>query len=305
VNADRPTWAVQRASIARRLATAGVPSPEAEARWLTEAASGYEGIEWLSISERVPHVNAQAHLDAMVERRVQGEPLQYALGAWAFRELDLLVDHRVLIPRPETEWVVEAALEEAVRFGLRRGGRGAVFDASTRAAVADLGTGSGAIALALAAELPDVLVWASDVSGDALEVARANVAGCGQTRVRLCEGSWFDALPEALQGELALVVANPPYIAEAELESLPSEVAAYEPRAALVSGPTGLEAIEALVGAAPCWLAAGASLVVEIAPHQSDTAIAFAEAAGFDEVLVRDDLVGRPRVLVARGSTRR
>jgi release factor glutamine methyltransferase len=299
VNADRPTWAVQRTSIARRLATVGVRSPEAEARWLTEAASGYEGVEWLSISERVPHVNAQAHLDAMVERRVQGEPLQYALGSWAFRDLDLLVDERVLIPRPETEWVVEAALEEAVRVGLRRGGR-AALDASTHAAVADLGTGSGAIALALAAELPDVLVWAGDVSRDALEVARANVAGCGQTRVRLCEGSWFDALPEALQGELALVVANPPYIAEAEIESLPPEVAAYEPRTALVSGPTGLEAIEELVRAAPRWLAPGASLVVEIAPHQSEPARACAEAAGFDHIDVRDDLAHRPRVLVAR-----
>jgi len=180
----RPTWANQRAAIARRLAVAGIESAEAEARWLIETASGYEGIEWMAISKRVPHANAQAHLDAMVERRLAGEPLQYALGSWAFRELDLLVDQRVLIPRPETEWVVEAALEEAVRVGLRRGGR-AALDAETNAVVADLGTGSGAIALALAAELPDVTVWATDASPDALTVARANVAGCAATRVRL------------------------------------------------------------------------------------------------------------------------
>ena len=180
----RPSWASQRAAIARRLAEAGVAAADAEARWLIEAASGYEGIEWMSISQRVPHPNAQAHLDAMVERRLHGEPLQYALGSWAFRELDLLVDQRVLIPRPETEWVVEIALQEGVRVGLRRGGRAAI-DARTHAVVADLGTGSGAIALALAAELPDVLVWASDASADALAVARANVAGCGATRVRL------------------------------------------------------------------------------------------------------------------------
>jgi release factor glutamine methyltransferase len=299
MSATRPSWASQRASIARRLALAGVPSAEAEARWLVEAASGYEGIEWMAIADRPPHPNAQAHLDAMVERRVHGEPLQYALGSWAFRDLDLLVDERVLIPRPETEWVVEAALEEAVRVGLRRGGR-AALDASTHAAVADLGTGSGAIALALAAELPDVMVWASDVSRDALDVARANVAGCGQTRVRLVEGSWFDALPDDLRGRLALVVANPPYIAEHEIESLPVEVVGYEPRDALVSGPTGLEAIEQLVREAPRWLATGASLVVEIAPHQSEAASAVATAAGFPDVVVRDDLVGRPRVLVAR-----
>jgi release factor glutamine methyltransferase len=304
MSTTRPSWARQRASIAGRLARAGMRSADTEARWLVEAASGYEGIEWMSVADQTPHVIAQAHLDAMVERRLRGEPLQYALGSWTFRDLDLLVDPRVLIPRPETEWVVETALEEAVRIGLRRGGR-AAFDASTEAVVADLGTGSGAIALALATELPDVLVWATDASRDALEVARANVAGCGQTRVRLSEGSWFAALPETLQGALALVVSNPPYIAEHEVASLPDEVAGHEPRAALVSGPTGLEAIEELVAAAPRWLAPGASLVVEIAPHQAEPAAALAVAAGFGDVAVRDDLTGRPRVLVARGSTRR
>ena len=293
------SWTSQRAAIARRLAEAGVASAETEARWLIEAASGYEGVEWMAISKRVPHAVAQAHLDAMVERRLRGEPLQYALGSWAFRELDLLVDERVLIPRPETEWVVEIALEEAVRFGLRRGGRAAV-DAHTDAVVADLGTGSGAIALALAAELPDALVWASDASADALAVARANVAGCAATRVLLAEGSWFAALPETLRGSLALVVANPPYVAESEIASLPAEVARYEPREALVSGPTGLEAIEAIVRAAPEWLAPDASLVVEIAPHQSEAAVALAHAAGLRVAAVRDDLTARPRALVAR-----
>jgi release factor glutamine methyltransferase len=295
----RPTWANQRAAIARRLAEAGIDSAEAEARWLIETASGYEGVEFMSIAKRVPHVNAQAHLDAMVERRLRGEPLQYALGSWAFRELDLLVDPRVLIPRPETEWVVEVALEEAVRVGLRRGGRAAI-DAQTTAEVADLGTGSGAIALALAAELPEVMVWATDANPDALAVAAANVAGCAATRVRLAEGSWFAALPGTLRGRLALVVANPPYVASTEIESLPAEVARFEPRDALVSGPTGLEAIEELVRAAPEWLAPGAALVIEIAPHQADAASALASAAGFDTVAVRDDLTGRPRVLVAR-----
>ena len=296
---SRPTWANQRAAIARRLAEAGVEAAEAEARWLIEAASGYEGIESMSISQRVPHANAQAHLDAMVERRLHGEPLQYALGSWAFRELDLLVDERVLIPRPETEWVVEIALEEAVRAGLRRGGR-AALDAETTAVVADLGTGSGAIALALAAELPDVTVWATDANPDALTVARANVAGCAATRVRLAEGSWFAALPEVLRGRLALVVANPPYVASSEIESLPAEVAQFEPRDALVSGPTGLEAIEEIVVAAPNWLAPDASLVVEIAPHQAGAASALSATAGFQNVDIRDDLTGRPRVLVAR-----
>jgi release factor glutamine methyltransferase len=166
--------------------------------------------------------------------------------------------------------------------------------------IADLGTGSGAIAIALAGELPDALVWATDVSTDALEVARANVAGCGQTRVRLSEGSWFEALPDALRGELSLVVSNPPYIAEHEIASLPAEVVGHEPRAALVSGPTGLEAIEELVTAAPPWLARDAAIVVEIAPHQAGAARAMARTAGFSDIVVREDLTGRPRVLVAR-----
>ena len=303
MSASRPSWASQRAAIARRLAGAGVEAAEAEARWLVEAASGYEGIESMAMAEHAPNAISQALLDAMVERRLRGQPLQYALGSWAFRELDLLVDERVLIPRPETEWVVEIALEEAVRVGLRRGGR-AAFDARTDAVVADLGTGSGAIALALAAELPDVLVWAGDASAAALEVARANVAGCGATRVRLAEGSWFAALPDALRGQLALVVANPPYIAESEVASLPPEVAVHEPREALVSGPTGLEAIEELVATAPQWLATGAALVLEIAPHQSDAALARAKQAGFADAFVRDDLTGRPRALVARSRAR-
>jgi release factor glutamine methyltransferase len=236
----------------------------------------------------------------MVERRLAGEPLQYVLGSWSFRGLDLMVDHRVLIPRPETEWVVEVALEEAARVGLRRGAR-APLGSETSATVADLGTGSGAIALALESELADVEVWATDASADALAVAAANVAGCGAARVRLAEGSWFDALPSELAGTLALVVANPPYVAAHELDTLAPEVAGHEPHDALVSGPTGLEAIEVLLAQAPAWLAPGAAVVLEIAPHQADAAAGAARVAGFDDVRVLDDFTFRPRVLVARG----
>src|SRR5262245_17622094 len=211
---------------------------------MVEQASGYDAAEWIDAADREPPARAEARLRQMLQRRVAGEPLQYVLGAWSFRGLDLMVDKRVLIPRPETEFVVDVALDEAQRVGLRRARRTiAAFPPAPSAAVADLGTGSGAIALALEAELPDVEVWATDVSDDAIAVARANIAGCAATRVRVVRGSWFDALPAELRGGLALVVSNPPYVAESEVADLPAEDASYEPRIALVASSTVRDAM--------------------------------------------------------------
>ncbi len=280
----------------------GVDAPDTEARWMVERVSGYDGVE-LVMGEHEPATGpAIAQLDAMLERRAGGEPLQYVLGRWQFLELDLLVDRRVLVPRPETEVVAITAVDEAVRLGLRRG-RGDPWVSDTEYPVADLGTGSGALGLWLACELPDAEVWATDVSADALAVARANLAGIGvaATRVRLAEGSWFAALPAELQGRLRIVVSNPPYIAEHEVDDLAAVVVDWEPRGALVSGPSGLEAIDEIVDEAFAWLdPAGGALVVELAPHQAEPATTRARARGFAEVEVVDDLVGRPRVLVAR-----
>jgi release factor glutamine methyltransferase len=239
----------------------------------------------------------------MVDRRVTGEPLQYVIGAWSFRGLDLLVDKRVLIPRPETEMVVEVALEEAERLGLKRAPRRhlTVVEPERTAVVVDLGTGSGAIAIALEAELPDTEVWATDASEEALAVARANVAGCAAARVRIGQaGSWFDALPSDLRGDIRMIVSNPPYVAEHEVASLPEEVADYEPRAALVAGARGTEALDAVLAGARSWLAGGGSVVLELAPHQSAEMAERARTLGYTETLVRNDLAGRARVLVAR-----
>ncbi|MDQ6927033.1 MAG: peptide chain release factor N(5)-glutamine methyltransferase [Actinomycetota bacterium] len=263
---------------------------KAEARRIVERASGYDGAElWAHLDEDAPAQAVDAAL-SMTRRRAAGEPLQYVVGGWGFRRLDLFLDRRVLIPRPETETVVEVAMAELAPLGAGR-----------RRLVADLGTGSGAIALSIAAESPRVTVWATDVSEAALAVARANVAGAGSpagTRVRLLQGHWWDPLPSELAGTIDLVVSNPPYIAAAE--DLPDEVAEWEPAAALVSGPTGLEAVEAIVGPARHWLARPGRLVVEIAPHQSEAAIRLARDAGFEEAEVVPDLAGRPRVLVGR-----
>jgi release factor glutamine methyltransferase len=242
------------------------------------------------LDEQVP-VRAGNFFLSMVGRRAAGEPVQYVLGHWAFRRLDLMVDPRVLIPRPETEVVVEVALQELARLEVE----GPV--------VVDLGTGSGAIALSIASERSRVMAWATDISADALAVASANLAGLGVRtvgRVQLLQGSWWEALPERLKGSVTLAVANPPYVAQEELADLPAEVLAWEPLQALVAGPRGLEALEAVVRGAPAWLAERSALVAEIAPHQAEEAVDIALHAGLADALVRPDLTGRPRVLVAR-----
>ena len=277
------TWRRLLQAAAARLGSAQ------EARWVVERASGWEGAElWMHLDDRVT-ARAAGFFEAMVRRRAAGEPLQYVLGRWRFRRLELLVDRRVLIPRPETEVVGEAAVAEL----RRRGGRAPV--------VVDLGTGCGALGLSVADEVTGARVWCTDASPDALAVARANLTGLGSltaTRVRLVEGSWWDALPGELRGRVDLAVSNPPYVAAGEV--LPADVADWEPVGALRAGPTGLEAVEAIVAAAPSWLAPAGALVVEIAPHQAEPAIVMTEAAGFGSAEVRADLAGRPRVLVAR-----
>lgn len=228
----------------------------------------------------------------MVERRLAGEPLQYVVGRWGFRRLDLLVDRRVLIPRPETEQVVEAALDELA--ALARSGVG-----SPRCL--DLGTGSGAIALSLATEAKVAEVWATDASPDALAVMRANLAGVGglaAARVRVVEGSWFAALPDDLRGSFDLVISNPPYVADGDV--LPDDVAHWEPASALRAGPEGLDDVAVIIRDAPQWLRRPGVLVVEIAPGQAAAVVATALAAGYDDAVVRADLTGRDRMLVAR-----
>lgn len=286
-------WRSLLSEATTRLREAGVEQPDLEARRIVERASGTEGAEYV-IALDAPATNRGVHFfDVMVERRSAGEPLQYVLGRWAFRTLDLLVDGRVLIPRPETEVVAGHALDELDRLTTHTHDR-------RRLTAVDLGTGSGAIALSIAAERTHVDVWGTDVSTDALEVARANLAGIGPgaTRVRLVEGSWFEALSDELRGGVDLFVSNPPYVAEGA--DLPAEVAEWEPAQALVSGPTGLEGLIHIVTGASAWLRRPGVLVLELAPGQSGSVRKAARDSGFDEVAVFDDLADRERVLVAR-----
>jgi release factor glutamine methyltransferase len=284
-------WRLLLAEAERRLAAAGWASPDVDARRMIEEASGCTPAELALGLDEPATVRGVAHLDRMLDRRLAGEPLQYVLGSWGFRTLDLMVDRRVLIPRPETEAVVGYALDELdrLRAGQRRPLR-----------VVDLGTGSGAIALSLAAERDRLEVWATDDSADALEVARANLAALGMrgTGVRLAQGSWFEALPVQLAGTMDLVVSNPPYVAEAD--HLPPEVTRWEPGSALIAGPAGTECLERLLVGAPPWLARPGAVVLELAPHQAEAMVAAARAAGYERVEVLPDLADRPRALVAR-----
>ena len=230
----------------------------------------------------------------MLDRRCAGEPLQYVLGHWSFRTLDLMVDRRVLIPRPETERVVEVALAQIDVIRQREPDRHLV--------AVDLGTGSGAIALSIAAERQRVRVWATDQSAAALEVASANLAGLGghrATRVRLGQGTWWSALPSELKGQVDLIVSNPPYVSSGEMPSLDPTVRDWEPLDALEAGPTGTEAIEFILAGAGDWLRSGAAAVIEIAPRQAEAAKGIARQNGFTEARVERDLAGRERALVA------
>ncbi len=284
-------WRALVAEAADALVEVGILSADVEARRIVEEASGFEGADLHAHLDDPATVGGVAALDRMVERRRAGEPLQYVLGRWGFRTLDLMVDERVLIPRPETEGVVDHVLAELDRHLAEEGGR---------AVVVDLGCGSGAIGLAVAAERPSADVHAVDVEPGAVAVTRANLAGLGiaGAAVTIHEGSWFTPLPPDLAGRVTVVASNPPYVAASD--DLPDEVGGWEPAAALVPGPSGLEAIEVIVAEAPTWLVPGGALVVEIGESQGQAVRALAEAAGLTDVEVRADLLGRDRALVAR-----
>jgi release factor glutamine methyltransferase len=264
-----------------------------EARWLCEDAAGADAAEFDLLLDDAVTMRMGIALRNMVARRMSGEPLQYVLGHWSFRRLDVMVDRRVLIPRPETERLVDLALDTARGMDAPR-------------VIADLGTGSGVIALSLAAELPleGTTVLATDVSTDALDVARANLAGIGRAAVNvsLWAGDWCAALPAAYRGAIDVIVANPPYIAVAD-PAVEAIVVDHEPHTALYSGADGLDAIRTIVAQAPHWLSARGRLLLEIGHEQADAVRAMLAGTGWREVTVHADLTGRDRFVTAHAPT--
>jgi release factor glutamine methyltransferase len=263
------------------LTAVGVDEPRLDAELLLGEAMGC-GRAALAADggAEVPAPAARA-FGEMVRRRLRREPVAYILGRKGFRHLDLVVDRRVLIPRPETELLVELTLE------------------LQPARVLDVGTGSGAIALAIADELPECAVTASDTSPGALDVARANAERLGLAdRIEFVEGT----LPE---GEFDLVLANLPYVAERDWPMLQPEVTQWEPREALLAGQDGLDAYRALIpgcGRAFCRIGSESSttLAVEIGEGQAEAAVGLMRESGFVDIEIRRDLAGIERVVVAR-----
>ncbi|HEU4707276.1 MAG TPA: peptide chain release factor N(5)-glutamine methyltransferase [Solirubrobacterales bacterium] len=271
------------------LAAAGVEDPRLDAELLLAEAIGWDRARLVAQPEAEVLSAPGRRFGELVRRRLRREPVAYILGRKGFRHLELAVDRRVLIPRPETELLVELALELRPQR------------------VLDVGTGSGAIALAVADELPGCEVTATDTSPGALEVARANAERVGLAdRVELFEGT----VPK--EGEFDLVLANLPYVAERDWASLQPEVTRWEPREALLAGPDGLDAYRALLpllGGRNCRRSAEATttalgvtgaLALEVGEGQAAAVAGMFRAAGFSRIETRRDLAGIERVVLGR-----
>lgn len=244
------------------LAAAGVPSPRLDAEVLLAHVMGWKRAGLYARPEYMLTEAQQQEFRSFVERRRCWEPVPYITGHREFYGLDFLVDRRVLIPRPETELLVERALETAKRF-----------EGQGRLILADIGTGSGVIAVSLAVHLPHALVYATDVFAEALEVAACNISRHSLSqRVHLLQGDLVQPLPE----QVHLIVANLPYVSTGYLATAAPDVVNYEPLAALDGGPDGLIYIRRLLSQAGQWLLPGGVILLEIGAGQGQEAVAFA-----------------------------
>jgi release factor glutamine methyltransferase len=259
------------------LEAAGVASPRLDAELLLAEATGRTRAQLAAGGGEPLEAGPGRVFAELVRRRLRREPVAYILGRRGFRHIELVVDRRVLIPRPETELLVELALE------------------LQPARVLDVGTGSGAIALAVADELPDATILATDLYPETLDVARANAERLGVAdRVSFAVGS----LPR--EGAFDLVLANLPYVAAREWAELEPELRDFEPRGALTPGPTGLEAIEALLGELSVSELRAGAIGLEVGEGQWRIVAELVRRAGFEPDAVRHDLAGVERVVVGR-----
>lgn len=264
--------------VARELDEAGVPSPRVDAEYLVGSVLGLSRSELYSSDVELEEVQS-SRLRTLVDRRRKREPLAYILGEWGFRRLVLTVDRRALIPRPETEIVVERCLDHLRAISAPR--------------VLDVGVGSGAIALAIADEHQGARVVAVDRAEDALALARVNLERTGiNGRVELVHGH----LLAGVEGQFDLVVSNPPYVLPEEFDLLQPEIRIYEPRAALVGEGIG----EEIARSAHDTLRPGGWIVLEAADVRAEALASAIRDLGYTDVTTTPDLAGRPRVVEAR-----
>lgn len=283
---DRSTIADARRLLAEQFRAVNLDTPELDARILVGHALSLDHAGLAVAGERVLGSDQKKAIVAMAARRVTHEPVARIVGSKEFWSLNLRIDSSTLVPRPETETVVETALAAIDADGLR--------GQSLR--IADLGTGSGALLLALSSELPAAFGVGTDINIHALGVARDNARQLGLQRTAFiaCD------MDTALAGVFDLVVSNPPYIASADIAGLPPEVRHFDPPQSLDGGPDGLDYYRAIAATVPGLLRPGGSVVVELGAGQASAVMELFRSAGLATASPRNDLNGVPRVLLAR-----
>lgn len=268
------------------LELSGVSGARNEAEILVGRVLGARRADLYAGMDRPVTLSQATELDKMVAARCSGRPLQYITGVQSFRKLTLKVGPGVLVPRPETEMLVERCLD--------------LLKAVEGPQVLDIGAGSGAIALSLAAELPDCRVWATEISEDAYRWADRNLEQTGLTNVDLYFGDLFSPLPKSEKGKFDLIVSNPPYLSQEVLDAVPAEVRDHEPEVALLSGDAGMATCIRIIREGFDWLAPKGHLIMETAGSSQwdDLSIWFGKR--YESVQITDDLTGRPRFAEGR-----
>jgi release factor glutamine methyltransferase len=274
----------------RLFAQSGIDTPQLDAEILMSHALGTPRLHVISYPGQRLREEELAAFRAVVERRVKREPLAYITGEKEFWGLSFEVTPAVLVPRPETETLVDVALAQ-----LRGEWEG---EAPAEPVIADIGAGSGCVAIALAVDLPDAVICATEVSPAAAEVARRNAAKHQvEARVTVLEGDLFEPIPVEVRGRLDAVVSNPPYIPSADINSLQPEIKEYEPRAALDGGREGMTYHRRMLDAARGWLKPGGWVHLEVGASQAEPVAEMARAWGFRDVRITSDLAGIERVV--------
>jgi release factor glutamine methyltransferase len=271
---------------ARNFAIAGIPSPRLDAEVLLSFCLECDRLEFFKNPEKIISKKKLTVFQEIISRRLQGEPVAYITGCKEFWSLVLEVNSTVLIPRPDTEVLVEEALQvcQAIDSGEIK--------------ILDVGTGSGAIALALAKEISHAAMVATDISASALETAKKNARnGHLDARIDFRCGNLFEPIDDFFD----IIVSNPPYISDEEYEKLPAGVKNYEPPEALLAGPQGMDFYEEIISRAPEYLKKGGWLLLEIGATQEASVGRIIAASGhYKDITIRNDYAGRPRVIKAR-----